>query len=98
MALAALASWMGDRDAAKRAAEEALSFHRVHGDAWRIGDDLSTRSGVIAAESEEWETARAYFGEAGRSLREAGDEDYALWCIRSLGWTYHDTGGPRARP
>ena len=25
-------------------------------------------------------------------LRDAGDEDYALWSTRAVGWTYHDTG------
>jgi tetratricopeptide (TPR) repeat protein len=82
---------MGDRDVAKRVAEEALAWHRAHGDAWRIGDDVHTL-GVIAAESEDWETARAHFEEAARLLRDAGDEDYALWAMRSVGWTYHDTG------
>ncbi|HET9671251.1 MAG TPA: tetratricopeptide repeat protein [Actinomycetota bacterium] len=91
IALAALSSWMGERDVAKRSAEDALAFHRAHGDAWRIGDDVHTL-GVIAAESEDWETARAHFEEAARLLREAGDEDYALWAMRSVGWTYHDTG------
>jgi len=91
IALAAFASWMGDRDVARKAAEEALSLHRAGGDAWRIGDDIHTL-GVIAAESDEWETARAHFEESERVLREAGDEDYALWCMRSIGWTYHDTG------
>jgi len=91
IALAAFASWMGDRDVARNAAEEALSLHRAQGDAWRIGDDIHTL-GVIAAESDEWETARAHFEESERVLREAGDEDYALWCMRSVGWTYHDTG------
>jgi predicted ATPase/class 3 adenylate cyclase len=91
IALAGLASWMGDRDVAKRAAEEALAWHRAHGDTWRIGDDVHTL-GVIAAESEDWETARAHFEEAARLLRDAGDEDYALWAMRSVGWTYHDTG------
>jgi tetratricopeptide (TPR) repeat protein len=91
IALAGLASWMGDRDVAKRAAEQALSFHRAHGDAWRIGDDVHTL-GIIAAESDDWETARGHFEESVRLLREAGDEDYALWCVRSVGWTYHDTG------
>jgi predicted ATPase len=91
IALAAFASWMGDREEAKRVAEEALALHRAHGDAWRIGDDVHTL-GVIAAESEEWETARAHFEEAARLLGGAGDEDYALWAMRSVGWTYLETG------
>ena len=91
MALAGLASWMGDQEQAKRAAEEALAFHRVHGSAWRIADDVHTL-GVIAAESDDWETARANFVASERLLREAGDEDYALWATRNIGWTYQETG------
>ena len=91
MALAALASWMADQDVARWAAEEALAFHRAHGDAWRIADGVNTL-GVIAAESQEWETAREHFVESERLLREAGDEDYAMWAMRSIGWTYHSTG------
>ena len=49
IALAALASWMGDHDVAERAAEEALTLHRASGDVWRIADDVRTL-GVIAAE------------------------------------------------
>ena len=47
------------------------------GDAWRVADDIHTL-GVIAAESRDWETARALFEESVLLLREAGDDDYAL--------------------
>ena len=87
---------MGDLPEAKAAAEEALALHRTLGDTWRIGDDLHTL-GYIAAEGGDMLAARPLFEESVRLLREAGDEDYALWSTRSVGWTYHDTGTSPAR-
>ena len=89
--LGMITALMGDLEAAKQHAEQALVFHRELGDAWRIGDDIHLL-GYIAAESGDWVTARALFEECVRLVREAGDEDYALWSTRSVGWTYHDTG------
>jgi predicted ATPase len=90
-ARAGLASWMGEHEVARRAAEEALAFHRAEGDTWRVADDLHSL-GLVAAENEDWTVARARFEESVELFREAGDMDYELWCRRSIASTYQQTG------
>jgi tetratricopeptide (TPR) repeat protein len=56
-----------------------------------MGVDSHTLA-FISAESGDMISAHPLFEEGVRLLREAGDEDAALWVTKDLGWSYHASG------
>jgi predicted ATPase/class 3 adenylate cyclase len=81
----------GDQAAARLRAEEALTLHRQLEDTWGVAVSLYVL-GHVAADDEDYETARRLWEEGGQLFAEAGDSFFALMTMRMLTWAYDGLG------
>ena len=72
-------------------AQEALTLHRLFGDA-RGGAFSTYLLGQAAANVRDWRTAQQYFEEGLRMVREHGDEEFALGMVDMLALACHKLG------
>jgi predicted ATPase/class 3 adenylate cyclase len=90
-AAADMAIGHGDQAAARLRAEEALTLCRQLGDTWGVAVSLYTL-GHVAADDEDYETARQLWEQSVRLFAEAGDSFLALMTKRMLAWAYDELG------
>jgi predicted ATPase len=90
---AEIALSVGDTQALRRLAEDALSLHLELGDAWGAAFSRFILSNA-AADQGDLTTSEHLADESLRVFREVGDEHMALWASRHLAWTYDNLGDP----
>ena len=90
-ALVGYAVDLGDAEAGRRCAEEALAIHRANGDAWGVARSVYML-GYAAIESGDFPTARPLFEEAVRLMTELGHEHYVGIATFNLAWACEELG------
>jgi predicted ATPase len=86
-----MAALGGDPGTGRLRAKEALTLHRMLGDALGTAESLQ-KLGYAIVEEGDPARARPLLEESIRIFRELGEEHYALWTTRTLAWTYHEGG------
>jgi tetratricopeptide (TPR) repeat protein len=94
-AAAAMAVDNCEYKAGRLCAEEALTIHREHDDAWGIARSFYML-GYAAIESGDFETARPLFEETVRLMVELGYEQYVGMATFNLAWAFDGQPPPRA--
>jgi len=88
---AVLARQSGDAPTARRRAGEALVLYRELGDA-RGTANATVTLGLAVADEGDFSRARDLFEEGVRLLRDASEEDNALFASRLLAWMHEELG------
>jgi tetratricopeptide (TPR) repeat protein len=78
-------------DTGRLFAEEALTIHREHGDAWGIARSVFML-GYAAIESGDFASAKPLFEETVRLMAELGYEQYVGMATFNLAWAYGELG------
>jgi predicted ATPase len=90
-AAAVMALNLGDVETARLRAEEALTLHRTHGDAWSVAYSYMMVGNAVA-EAKDLVSAQPLLEESVRRFTELGDDHYALIANFNLAWVTGDLG------
>lgn len=82
-----------DSEAARSYAGEALGIYRQLGNRWGSAGALYVL-GHVAADDEDYESARKFWEESRQLFDEVGDHYYTLLADRMLSWAYDGLGDP----
>jgi predicted ATPase len=90
-AVAGMAVENGEYETGRLCAEEALTIHREHGDAWGIARS-TYMLGYAAIESGDFEAARTLFEDTVSLMAELGHEQYVGMATFNLAWALEELG------